>query len=211
MDFVIAETNDYVGEALIAPRGVPGARAAGDGHVRERAADDDLRRLRLRRGVPRPRRPRRDARGPQLLTRARRRCSRCSRRSARRSTSRWRRSRCRTGPRRPRRRSRSSSRGRPPPVPDPARALSCARASRWRTSRAGRATIGVDYIGICCGGAPHHVRAMAEALGRRDAGQPLLARHRAPPRPRDAARGGAGAAQLELLTRGRRKRLADTA
>jgi betaine-homocysteine S-methyltransferase len=26
--------------------------------------------------------------------------------------------------------------------------------------------IGVDYIGICCGGGPHHVRAMAEALGR---------------------------------------------
>ena len=26
--------------------------------------------------------------------------------------------------------------------------------------------VGVDYIGICCGGAPHHVRAMAEALGR---------------------------------------------
>jgi betaine-homocysteine S-methyltransferase len=26
--------------------------------------------------------------------------------------------------------------------------------------------IGVDYIGICCGGSPHHVRAMAEALGR---------------------------------------------
>ncbi len=26
--------------------------------------------------------------------------------------------------------------------------------------------IGVDYIGICCGGAPHYVRAMAEALGR---------------------------------------------
>jgi betaine-homocysteine S-methyltransferase len=25
---------------------------------------------------------------------------------------------------------------------------------------------GVGYIGICCGGAPHHVRAMAEALGR---------------------------------------------
>jgi betaine-homocysteine S-methyltransferase len=28
------------------------------------------------------------------------------------------------------------------------------------------ADIGVGYIGICCGGAPHHVRAMAEALGR---------------------------------------------
>ena len=27
--------------------------------------------------------------------------------------------------------------------------------------------IGINYIGICCGGAPHHVRSMAEALGRR--------------------------------------------
>lgn len=26
--------------------------------------------------------------------------------------------------------------------------------------------IGVNYIGICCGGAPHYVRAMAEAMGR---------------------------------------------
>jgi betaine-homocysteine S-methyltransferase len=26
--------------------------------------------------------------------------------------------------------------------------------------------MGVNYIGICCGGAPHHVRSMAEALGR---------------------------------------------
>jgi betaine-homocysteine S-methyltransferase len=26
--------------------------------------------------------------------------------------------------------------------------------------------LGVGYIGVCCGGAPHHVRAMAEALGR---------------------------------------------
>jgi betaine-homocysteine S-methyltransferase len=29
--------------------------------------------------------------------------------------------------------------------------------------------IGVNYIGICCGGGPHHVRAMAEALGRQTA------------------------------------------
>jgi betaine-homocysteine S-methyltransferase len=28
------------------------------------------------------------------------------------------------------------------------------------------ADIGVGYIGICCGGGPHHVRSMAEALGR---------------------------------------------
>jgi len=26
--------------------------------------------------------------------------------------------------------------------------------------------LGVDYLGVCCGGAPHHVRAIAEALGR---------------------------------------------
>lgn len=26
--------------------------------------------------------------------------------------------------------------------------------------------VGVDYLGICCGGSPHYVRAMAEALGR---------------------------------------------
>ena len=38
VDFVIAETNDYVGEALIGARGLPGARAAGPGHVRQRAA-----------------------------------------------------------------------------------------------------------------------------------------------------------------------------
>jgi betaine-homocysteine S-methyltransferase len=29
--------------------------------------------------------------------------------------------------------------------------------------------LGVNYIGICCGGGPHHVRAMAEALGRETA------------------------------------------
>jgi len=28
------------------------------------------------------------------------------------------------------------------------------------------AELGVDYVGICCGAGPHHVRAMAEALGR---------------------------------------------
>ncbi|MFC2015582.1 homocysteine S-methyltransferase family protein [Chloroflexota bacterium] len=26
--------------------------------------------------------------------------------------------------------------------------------------------LGINYVGVCCGGAPHHVRAMAEALGR---------------------------------------------
>jgi betaine-homocysteine S-methyltransferase len=27
--------------------------------------------------------------------------------------------------------------------------------------------MGVNYIGICCGAGPHHIRAMAEALGRK--------------------------------------------
>jgi betaine-homocysteine S-methyltransferase len=27
--------------------------------------------------------------------------------------------------------------------------------------------IGVSYLGVCCGGAPHHIRAMSEALGRK--------------------------------------------
>ena len=26
--------------------------------------------------------------------------------------------------------------------------------------------LGVDYLGLCCGAAPHHIRAMAETLGR---------------------------------------------
>ena len=75
----------------------------------------------------------------------------------------------------------------PVPVPDvagharlrvarrPRTAGACSRSSssRFQCTRfemadfARRARdIGVDYIGICCGGAPHHVRAMAEALGR---------------------------------------------
>ena len=28
------------------------------------------------------------------------------------------------------------------------------------------ANLGVRYFGVCCGGAPHYVRSMAEALGR---------------------------------------------
>ena len=24
----------------------------------------------------------------------------------------------------------------------------------------------MDYLGVCCGAAPHHIRAMAEAVGR---------------------------------------------
>ena len=44
-------------------------------------------------------------------------------------------------------------------------AFQCSRFEMADFARRARA-IGVDYIGICCGGGPHHVRAMAEALGR---------------------------------------------
>jgi betaine-homocysteine S-methyltransferase len=43
--------------------------------------------------------------------------------------------------------------------------LQCTRFEMAEFARRAR-DIGVDYIGICCGGGPHHVRAMAEALGR---------------------------------------------
>ena len=50
------------------------------------------------------------------------------------------------------------------------------------------ADLGTGYIGICCGGAPHYVRAMAEALGRTDTRQPLLAGAGSPSGSRHPAR-----------------------
>ena len=58
----------------------------------------------------------------------------------------------------------------PAPSPSPV-----SGSDRWRVTvppRAGRLTPAADtghrvnYIGVCRGGAPHQVRAMAEALGR---------------------------------------------
>jgi betaine-homocysteine S-methyltransferase len=43
--------------------------------------------------------------------------------------------------------------------------FSCTRFDMAAFAAAAR-DLGVNYIGVCCGGAPHHVRAMAEALGR---------------------------------------------
>jgi betaine-homocysteine S-methyltransferase len=46
--------------------------------------------------------------------------------------------------------------------------LECFACSRYEMAEFAKhaSALGVDYIGICCGGGPHHVRAMAEALGR---------------------------------------------
>ena len=41
----------------------------------------------------------------------------------------------------------------------------CTRDEMAEFARQAQA-IGVNYIGICCGAGPHHVRSMAEALGR---------------------------------------------
>src|SRR5260370_39249364 len=43
--------------------------------------------------------------------------------------------------------------------------FSCTRFEMADFAVAAR-NLGVSYVGICCGAGPHHVRAMAEALGR---------------------------------------------
>ena len=44
--------------------------------------------------------------------------------------------------------------------------LACNRYEIAEFTKAAR-DLGVGYLGVCCGAAPHHVRSMAEALGRR--------------------------------------------
>lgn len=53
--------------------------------------------------------------------------------------------------------------GRPFPIAlDP---FTCNRYEIADFTRSAHA-IGIDYLGVCCGAGPHHIRAMAEALGR---------------------------------------------
>ena len=58
----------------------------------------------------------------------------------------------------------SAPEGRPFPT-----ALDPFLCSRYEIAQFGRAAygIGVRYLGVCCGAGPHHVRSLAEALGRR--------------------------------------------
>ena len=49
--------------------------------------------------------------------------------------------------------------------------------------------LGVGYIGVCCGGAPHHVRAMAERLGRTVPASRYSPAIVAPPDPRETTSG----------------------
>ncbi len=58
--------------------------------------------------------------------------------------------------------------------------------------------LGVRYLGVCCGGAPHHVRAMAEAWGRR----PQASRY-SPDMARHAFFGTSGSSSAEVAARNR--------
>jgi betaine-homocysteine S-methyltransferase len=51
------------------------------------------------------------------------------------------------------------------PFPTALEPLSC---NRYEIAEFGRAAhaIGINYLGVCCGAAPHHIRSLAEALGR---------------------------------------------
>ena len=51
------------------------------------------------------------------------------------------------------------------PFPTALDPFTCSRYEIAEFTRRAR-DIGVDYLGVCCGCAPHHIRAMAEALGR---------------------------------------------
>lgn len=47
-------------------------------------------------------------------------------------------------------------------------ALDPFQSTRWEIAEFGRAASAMDvrYLGVCCGAGPHHIRALAEALGR---------------------------------------------
>jgi betaine-homocysteine S-methyltransferase len=67
--------------------------------------------------------------------------------------------------------------GRPFPT-----ALDPFTCNRYEIGEFGRAAyaLGVNYLGVCCGAAPHHVRSLAEALGRETAASrysPDMSRH----------------------------------
>ena len=145
-------------------RGDPGGRASTPSS-RSRSTATRARaragRRRRRAGGSRTRAPRSSG---STASAARRRCCRCSRRCARRSTSRSPRCRCPTARTRPSRRSSRSAaaaRSRSRSTRSPARRYEVAEFARAALG------LGVAYLGLCCGAAPHHIRAMAEAMGRR--------------------------------------------
>ena len=53
-----------------------------------------------------------------------------------------------------------------PAVPDGADPFTC---NRFEIAEFGREALalGIRYLGVCCGAGPHHIRALAEAVGKR--------------------------------------------
>ena len=166
-------------------RGDPGGGPAGGDHDGDpsRAADARGPRPSARRHGGLSRRARRSS--ASTASAGPRPCCRCSARSGRRSPARSRRCRCPIGPPPTRRASSICAirgcgcipEGRP--FPTALEPFMCNRYEMAEFAKDAQAA-GVGYIGICCGAGPHHVRAMAEALGRTAARQPLRARHDAP-------------------------------
>jgi betaine-homocysteine S-methyltransferase len=51
------------------------------------------------------------------------------------------------------------------PFPTALDPFTCTRNEMGRFASTAQA-MGIDYIGVCCGAGPHHIRSVAEALGR---------------------------------------------
>ena len=191
VDFVIAETNDYVGEALIGLEvcqelGLPAMVTFASVQPDERptTATTTSRRAAILadRGATRRR--------PQLLARARRRCCRCSSaiRAAVDVPVAAQPVPYRTSPATPGVRVAASADGRRL-FPIQLEPFQCTRFEMADFARRAR-DIGVDYIGICCGGGAAPRARHGRGARPRDAGQPLLAGDRAPPRARHPEHAG---------------------
>ena len=168
VDFVIAETFQFAGEAVLATEVVK-RRGAGRGRdARRPPGRRDARGLDARRGLPPAGRRRRGRRRAQLHPRAGDDAAAAARRL---------RARpdvpvaalpvpYRTHAGEPTFQSLADPHGHGRPVPDRPGSLHLQPPDVAAFARR-RSGSGSRYLGLCCGAAPHHIRAMAEAMGRR--------------------------------------------
>ena len=166
-DFVIAETFSWLGEALLALEAI---RAAGlpavvtfavhrEGSMRDGVSPEEACRQAEQAGATWSASTASGGHGP---------CCRCCGGCGRRCPARWRPCRCRTGrPRRSRRCSRCGipQRGGQQAFPTALDPFTCTRHELGEFAAAALG-LGVRYLGVCCGAAPHHIRAVAEAAGK---------------------------------------------
>ena len=166
VDFVISETNDYLGEALIALEVIQGLGLPAMVTMAPTQPKPDPGRLRVRGRVPHPGRRGSAGRRPELRPRAADHAA-ADREDPGDGGVRGGRPAGAVPDRRDRADDGDPAAPRRASGPSRSRSIrSPARASTWRSSPLQARDLGVDYVGICCGAGPHHVRAMAEALGR---------------------------------------------